>query len=38
MGDQKRHQKYRAQKAKAAWELVRRLSRLPARRKRRIVI
>jgi len=31
---QRRHQKYRAQRAKAAWELVR---RLPARGKRRIV-
>jgi len=38
MGDQRRHQKYRSQKARAAWEVVRRLSRLPAAGKRKIVI
>jgi len=37
MGDQRRHQKYRTQKAKAAWEMVRRLSRLTALGKRKIV-
>jgi len=36
MGDTRRHQKYRAQKGKAAWEVVRRLSRLPALGKRKI--
>lgn len=38
MGDQRQHQKYRAQKAKAAWEMVRRLSRLTALGKRKIAI
>ena len=37
MGDQRRHQKYRAQKARAAWEMVRRLSKLAAVGKRRII-
>ena len=37
MQDQRRHQKYRCQKAKAAWEVVRRLSRLPARGKRSVL-
>jgi len=37
MQDQRRHQKYRSQKAKAAWEVVRRLSKLPARGKRAIL-
>jgi len=38
MGDQRRHQKYRAQKARAVWEVVRRLGRLTALGKREIVI
>jgi len=37
MQDQRRHQKYRSQKAKAAWEVVRRLSRMPAEGKRKIL-
>jgi len=37
MGDKRRHQKYRAQKARAAWELVKRLGRLSAVGKRKIV-
>jgi len=37
MQDQKRHQKYRCQKTKAAWEAVRRLSNLPAKGKRAIL-
>jgi len=37
MQDQRRHQKYRCQKAKAAWDVVRRLSKLPARGKRAIL-
>jgi len=37
MGDQRRHQKYRAQKAKAAWGMVRRLSKLAAASKRRVI-
>jgi len=37
MLDQRRHQKYRCQKAKAAWEVVKRLSKLPARGKRTIL-
>jgi len=37
MQDQRRHQKYRCQKAKAAWEVVRRLSKLPARGKTAIL-
>jgi len=37
MGDQRRHQKYRTQEANAAWELIRRLSRLPALGKKKIV-
>jgi len=37
MLDQRRHQKYRCQKAKAAWEVVRRLSKLPVRGKRMIL-
>jgi len=38
MGDKRRHQKYRAQKARAAWELVRRLGKLTAIGKKKIVI
>jgi len=38
MGDQRRHQKYRTQKAKAAWDMVRRLSKLAAVSKRRIIV
>jgi len=34
--DKSRHQKYRCQKTKAAWEVVKRLNRLPASGKRRI--
>jgi len=37
MQNQRRHQKYRCQKAKAAWEVVRRLSKLPAKGKRTIL-
>jgi len=37
MGDEKRHQKYRAQKARAAWEMVKRLGRLSTAGKRKIV-
>ena len=37
MLDQRRHQKYRCQKAKAAWEVVKRLSKLPAKGKRLIL-
>jgi len=37
MQDQRRHQKYRCQKAKAAWEVVKRLSKLPAKAKRTIL-
>jgi len=37
MLDQRRHQKYRCQKAKAAWEVVKRLSKLPAKGKRTIL-
>jgi len=37
MQDQRRHQKYRSQKAKAAWEVVKRLSKLPAKGKRSIL-
>jgi len=37
MGDQRRHQKYRTQKARAAWSMVRRLSKLAAPGKRRII-
>jgi len=37
MGDQQRHQNYRTQKAKAAWDMVRRLSNLGADKKRRVV-
>jgi len=37
MGDQRRHQKYRAQKARAAWEMVKGLGRLSAVGKRRII-
>jgi len=37
MGDQRRHQKYRTQRAKAAWDMVRRLSKLAAIGKRRII-
>jgi len=36
MGDRCRHQKYRTKKAKAAWDMVRRLSKLAALSKRRI--
>jgi len=38
IGDRSRHQKYRTQKAKMAWEMVRRLGRLTAAGKRKIVI
>ena len=38
MGSGKRHQKYRAQRARAAWEMVKRLSKLTALGKRKIVI
>ena len=38
MQDRQRHQKYRSQKAKATWEIVKRLSRLPPRGKRKIAI
>jgi len=38
MGDQRRHQKYRSEKAKAAWSLVRNLSKLAAPAKRRVVV
>lgn len=38
MGDQRRHQRYRTQKARAAWEIVRWLGRLPAREQRKIVV
>jgi len=34
--DRRRHQKYRCQKTKAAWEAVRRLSKLPASGKRKV--
>jgi len=34
--DASRHQKYRCQRTKAAWEVVRRLSKLPASSKRGI--
>jgi len=37
MQNQRRHQKYRCQKARAAWEVVRRLSKLPAKGKRTIL-
>jgi len=37
MGDQRRHQKYRTQRAKAAWDMVRRLGKLAAISKRRII-
>jgi len=37
MQDQRRHQKYRSQKAKAVWEVVKRLSKLPAKGKRAIL-
>jgi len=37
MQDQRRHQKYRSQKAKAAWDMIRRLSRLPAEGKRKVL-
>jgi len=37
MQDQRRHRKYRSQKAKAAWEVVKRLSKLPAKGKRSIL-
>jgi len=37
MQDQRRHQKYRSKKAKAAWDIIRRLSRLPALGKRKIL-
>jgi len=37
MQDQRRHQKYRCQKTKAAWDIIRRLSRLPAIGKRKIL-
>ena len=37
MQDQRRHQKYRCQKTKAAWEVVKRLGKLPTRGKRAIL-
>jgi len=37
IGDQKRHQKYRAEKARAAWNMVRRLSNLSAIGKRKVI-
>jgi len=37
MQDQRRHQKYRIQKAVAAWEVVKRLCKLPAKGKRTLV-
>jgi len=37
MQDQRRHQKYRSQKAVAAWEIVKRLCKLPAKGKRTLV-
>jgi len=37
MQDQRRHQKYRCQKTKAAWDVVRRLSKLPAKGKRMVL-
>jgi len=37
MQDQQRHQRYRSQKTKVAWEVIRRLSRLPPRGNRKIV-
>jgi len=37
MQDQRRHQKYRCQKSKAAWEVIRRLCKLPACGKRKIL-
>ena len=36
--DKKRHQKFREEKANAAFQLVRRLSRLPAKEKKKIVV
>jgi len=38
MQDQRRHQKYRNQKAKAAWEVVQRLSKLPAGPGKRMIL
>ena len=38
MRDVRRHQKYRCQKAKAVWEVVKRLNRLPPREKRKIAV
>ena len=38
MGDKRRHQKYRAQRARAAWEMVKRLGRLSAVGKRKVII
>jgi len=37
IGDQRRHQKYRTQKAKGAWSMVRRLSKLNSAGKRRVI-
>ena len=37
MQDQRRHQKYRCQKTKAAWEVIKRLSKLPTKGKRTIL-
>lgn len=36
--DARRHHKYRESKARAMWELVRRLTRLPSREKRKIIV
>ena len=36
--DKSKHQKYRMQKAKAAWNVVRRLTRLPPAEKCKIVV
>jgi len=37
MQDQQQHQKYRSQKAKAAWEVLKRVCKLPAKGKRTLV-
>ena len=36
--DKKKHQKYRAQKARAMWNVVKRLTRLPLREKAKVVV
>ena len=38
VGDRIRHQKYRTQKASAAWNMVRRLSKLSAAGKRKVIV